>query len=94
MLLTKRGKIIKYTIQLERQFDASQLVRGGSSDNNSTANSTVEAPETSSNSSESKLIENKLTLGEKKKLRQAQIQQNVLYEYVISDQDSTIEDVN
>jgi len=61
MLLTKRGKIIKYTIQLERQFDASQLVRGGSSDNNSTANSTVEAPETSSNSSESKLIENKLT---------------------------------
>ena len=94
MLLTKRGKVIKYSIQLERQFDASQLVRGGSNDNDSASNSTAETPETSDNSSESKLIENKLTKGEKKKLKQAQIQQNVLYEYVISDQDTTIDDIN
>jgi len=75
IFLTKRGKVIQYAIQLERQFDTSQLVRDGPGDLNAAdeerANSTEEARPPSNESAESDVIENQLTTGEKKKLRQA-----------------------
>ena len=117
MFLTKRGKIIQYAIQLERQFDTSQLVRPGSNDQNPTedegmnsaersepaTNDTTEEPRPPSNEAAetegaertgSDVIENQLTKAERKKLRQAQAQQSVLYEYVISDSSTRIGEID
>lgn len=56
-----------------------------------TSDSTEEAAE---KTEKGKLIEtSKLTKVERKKLRQAQIQQSVLYEYVISDSETKVFDL-
>ena len=96
IFLTKRGKIIQYAIQLERQFDTSQLVRAN--DQNSTEDEGMDPTEESSSplngTTESDVIENQLTKAERKKLRHAQAQQSVLYEYVISDSSTRIGEVD